>query len=403
MKKTIILAIVLLVSLVFGYPVIPVIGSSSNLGLAQQDGTFLIGLNPVFSLGFSQNLLTMDALNAFLNEEEIVISKENLSNALNGIKVALPVTLGAYGQIKLFGLSLVPYSVIDGTLALSLPRSVSELLLEDIVINESYSSQEKGFVRSNINITAGAGIVLDGFYVAGYTYLPLTYVDNDYTYMDVEYTSSASPAQANLNAEFSVKLLSSVNYQAIINQNIDSILSDLQENYGLALEAGFAGKNFGFAVRNVSMKPAVVKYFATVNGYFNANYSGEGTTIDFETDQNIGAPIYGILLESTQVTIPIEITAYYKADGFFNFGLFGSYWLDGNWKANAYAGLDIGILRAYYLLGIDPYSYSHSIGLMTNLSLLKADLRLTSTVDQLVPIGTTTPGFGLSLRFSAGL
>lgn len=61
------------------------------------------------------------------------------------------------------------------------------------------------------------------------------------------------------------------------------------------------------------------------------------------------------------VNNPINVTAYYKSDGFFMWGVTGMYSLNGDWAAKAYAGINLEVLKAYYMFGMIPGFYSNGL------------------------------------------
>lgn len=90
-------------------------GTFSNLALTRTDGTALIKISP--TVDFTCNCLkissTWTILNALLNEEEITIDATNMQSAIdNGMHLALPLEVGAYAHLNLFGLHLVPYRML---------------------------------------------------------------------------------------------------------------------------------------------------------------------------------------------------------------------------------------------------------------------------------------------------
>ncbi|AMW33455.1 hypothetical protein NA23_09565 [Fervidobacterium islandicum] len=392
---------------VFGFSVvIQPFGLFGNASLVRNDFTTLLKVAPFVEIELGQNVLTLENINALLNEEELKLDSTTLADALsNGFSFSLPVSLGAYVHLKLGDLRLVPYTRIDGNIKMNLPKTFAELLVGDTQIDTTYESSYSGFLIANITANNGLALVLGDFYVAGNVFVPVLYSDISQTFMNVSYTSSATPAQASVNLDATVKMYSRVHFDYLSNLDIGKIINSLNEfkDLGISFEFGYGNDNFGFAVRNIVLTPAKAYYSFELITNASINYTGEGTNITLEATNSTSEPIVAMLLTPVDVAPPIQITGYWKSDGFLMWGIMGSYWFDGNWVVKGYAGINFEIARLYYMLGFNPVSYSHTIGAGVNLFILNADLKLSMTSNSLFPGENSTPGFGVALTLSGGL
>jgi len=397
--------------------VIQPFGVFGNVSLVRHDLTALIKVVPFAEFELGQNILTLSNINALLNEEEFVIDKTALSNALeNGLKFTFPVSLGTYVDLRLGGLRLIPYTRVDGNLFLSLPSTLGELLVGDTLINDEYSDSYSGFMSGGFIANGGLALMLGDFYVAGNAYAPILFIDPMQTTIDVSYTSSASPAYAELNASAIIKGYSRISLVDLMHGRINSLINDLSnvDDYGISLEIGYGNDMLGFAIRNITIRPAKAWYSVEAGGNGNAKYTAEGTNITTDATYSFSEPIFARLSEPIEIVAPIQLTAYLKNDGFIMWGIMGSYWLpynwqetnnwlNGNWAVKGYAGLNLGIARAYYMLGYNQINYAHTIGIGANLFIFNADLKLTATTNTILPSDNSTPGIGIALTFSGGL
>ncbi|MEN3041978.1 MAG: hypothetical protein ABDH59_01525 [Fervidobacterium sp.] len=410
MRKTVLIFVVLLSIYALGTVLSP-FGILGNPALLKEDGTFLLKISPIFDMQIFQNLLTLDNINAILNEEEIVISPNTMEHVIqNGIKFSLPVNISAYAHLNLFGLRLIPYVSVDGMINMNLPKTFSQILFgNEPKVETNLESTIQNFAKSDLKLSIGGNVLLGDLFVNANFFIPVAYSYAQNTYAHAKYTSSATPACANLNVDAKLSLLSTIDIQNFGNnfQNPEKLLEQIQKliekDAGLNLGFGYGNQNFGFAIKDITIKPAKVNYgleFA-VNAY--AEYQAEATDITFDATYTVSQPIFFKLLEPIQITDNVKITAYYKDDGFFMWGIAGVYALNGDWAAKIYAGLNLLILKAYYALGMFPTFYSHTIGVGFNVGLLNGDLQLTATTNDLNLIGSTTPGIGISLRLAGGL
>jgi hypothetical protein len=386
--------------------VIQPFGLFGNVALVRHNLTTLINVVPFVEFELGQNILTLNNINALLNEEQVDINENAFADALaNGFRLSAPVSLGTYVDLKLGALRFVPYVRIDGNIALNLPKTFAELLVGDTLIDNAYNDTKEGFLNASIMANGGIGLMLGDFYVAGNAFVPVLFTDKSQTTMTVSYTSSSTPAYAELNASGKVRAYSRVSLNDIRTGNINGLIDELShfEDYGLSLEVGFGNDNFGIAVRNIVITPAKAWYALEVTGDGKVTHTAQETDITFEATYSISETTVARLLTPVSVTPPIQITAYIKNDGFIMWGVMGSYWLDGNWSVKGYAGLNIGIARAYYMLGYNQINYAHTIGVGINLFLLNADLKLTATTNSLIPSSNSTPGIGFALTMSGGL
>lgn len=401
LKNLVILS--LLISVLTLGTVISPFGLFGNPALVKNDGTALFKISVFADVQLAQNLLTLDNLNALLNEEEIVISPETMESAIqNGIKLSLPVNAGAYGHMNLFGLRFVPYAVIDGTISLALPKTFSELLFDNKpLIDETIESSVVNFMKANVKASIGSQIHFGAVFVDLSLFSPVLYNAQSGTYAQARYTSSASPAEANLDFEATMKFLATVD-----PGNINQLLADPSqfiETLGVNIGFGFGNDTFGIAVKDITILNAKAIYEVDMGIAGNITYQGEATDITFDATYSVSDPQKEILPMPVNISDTPKITGYLKNDGFLMWGVAGMYALDGDWAAKVYAGLNTVLLRLYYLFGVYPNYYSHTLGIGFNLGVLNGDLQISTLSSEINPLGNTTPGFGISLRFAGGL
>lgn len=397
-NKILTITVLSLISVLSFSMIIQPFSSYGNVVLVKEDMTALLKVGAFADIELSQNFLTMDNLNALLNEEELIINTETMKSAINnGLKAFFNANAGTYAHLNLFGFRFVPYLRIDGNLSLSIPKTVSNILFGETNIGETNESTVTNFLKTNITMNLGSSIVFEKFYVGVNLYSPIVFSDQNSTYAYAYYTSSASPSYAELNIQAQARILSSYNLN-----NIENEIFNFQ-NSGISLELGFGTDNFGIAVRNITISPAKATYVIAIRSDGKVNYTAEGTNLTLDATYNIYNSPLSYLTEPVNVIPPIQITGYFKGQNPLMWGVAGSYWLDGNWMAKGYAGFNLGLLKLYYMLGMNPAGYAHTIGFGFNLFFANADLKLTATTDQFIPIGQTTPGIGIAFTFSGGL
>jgi hypothetical protein len=411
------IALIFIFTSIVSYPmVIQPFGPYGNISLVKEDMTALFKVVPFADIEISQNLLNIDNLNAFLNEEEIVIDKDAMSAVVNeGLNIFVNANMGMYGHFNLFGFRLIPYAKIDGNIGIKIPKTFSSLLFDETKTGQTYEDEVQEFLKANIVMNVGGAVVLGPLYIGANLYSPVAISDKDHTIASASYTSSASPAYAELNVSANARLLSSY-LLTDINYAIDTLINDAKnaletgsidsfiQNYaGVSLDFGLGWDNFGIAIKNFVILPAKATYAIGVAADGKIVYTGDGTNITYDATYNFAEPSVSYLIEPAEAIPPMQISAYLKGGSFLMWGIAGSYWMDGNWMAKGFAGFNLGITKIYYMLGMNSAGYSHTLGLGVNLFFVNADLKLTATTNQIIPVGQTTPGVGVALTLSGGL
>lgn len=372
------------------------------------DGTFFMKLSPVFNFSLYQNVFDLENFNAVLNEGEIVINKDRMKLAIEqGVNVSGTIEVGAYAHNNLFGLRFVPYVGVDGQFRVGVPKTIAQLLFDDTKVESNLSSSTDAFFKSNIKASAGVNVFLGPFYLGASIFAPLLYSAPGMSSALAEYVSSAEPARVSAKFDVNLGALSSIDptkRDEIVALFQDSEkLSKFLDDAGILLSFGFGNESFGVALRDIQIKPAKAHYLGTFGLRGEMTYSASGTTIDATSNISSSPFTFAKLIQPIEVDEPVKVSAFFKSDKFFMWGIFGTYSFDGEWAAKAYAGLNLIVLRAYYMLGVAPGTYSHSIGAGFNLGLLNADVQATMYTSDIVPNSSATPGFGLTLRVAGGI
>lgn len=402
-----VIAVFYLASMVSGSTIAP-FGFLGNPLAVFSDGTFLLKLSPVANVSFFQNVFDLENFNALLNEEEIVISKDRMKLAIaQGINLSGNIEVGAYVHNNLFGLRIIPFAGVDGLFRISVPKTIAQLLFDETRVESNLSSSADTFFKSNIKASAGLNIFLGQMHVGASVFAPLFYSAPGWSRAFAEYRSSAEPAEARARFDLELGVLSALDLNKqdeIVAMFQDSEkLSKFLDDTGILLSFGFGNESFGIALKDVQIRPAKAHYMGTLSVRAAATYSASGTTID-ATSNVLSSPFtFSKLVQPMEVSESMKVSAYLKSDGFLMWGIFGTYSLDGDWAAKAYAGLNLVLLKAYYVLGVAPGSYSHSVGAGFNLGLLNADIQATMYTSEFIPSESATPGFGLTLRIAGGI
>ena len=385
-------------------------GTFDNTALVRSDGTGLIKLAPIVDVEFAQNFLILDNLNALLNEEEITINATTMENAIrNGMHLSMPIEIGAYGNLNLFGFNVVPYLIADGKLSVNLPKTFSEILFSDTKLEDTIEGSVTDFVRSNIKMNLGIGLVYNNFFIDTNFFVPLIYSVQDKMYAHTSYTSSSSPTNVNVEFDSRIILVGNTNFGdigeklsdpiAISNETLDAILQGIA---GFKISLGYGNDNWGLAVNDITIKSAQAKYGMEVSANGSVNYSAENTVITTDATYTLSEPEFYQLLEPLQINTPIKLTGYYKSDDFFMWGLAGMYSFDGDWATDAYVGINLQMFKMYYMMEFAPNVYANTLGFGFNFGLINSELQLTMTSDSFSPLGSSTPGFGVHLKVGAG-
>lgn len=387
------------ISSVFASPIAST-GFDGNPLLLREDGTGLFKLSLVVDAGLFQNLLTLSNLNAFLNEEVIKINKDTMSAALrNGISLAVPAGATVYGNLRISQFNLVPYVAFEGGLSLRFPRELSELLFGDTLVETNLEKTMTNFSIGDLKVSAGFNALFGDFLVGLNVFVPILYTYSEGTYVKVKYISSAEPPGVSMELSTRLSYLSAIDLSNLQEISIERLF-DLS-NAGLNLAVGYGNNRFGIVLKDLTVKPAIAGYGITTGADVRFEYSATELEFNRTGDTKVIDPVF---FQTTGVTITDvpKLSAYYKEDGFFMWGINGTLAFDGRWSVGAYTGLDLGIVKPYYKLTVQDGFFAHTIGLDLNLFLLVANLAITTTADSVIPGENSTPGFKLSMRLAAG-
>uniref|UniRef100_A0A7C4RWJ3 DUF5723 domain-containing protein n=1 Tax=Fervidobacterium thailandense TaxID=1008305 RepID=A0A7C4RWJ3_9BACT len=387
------------ISIVLASP-ITYYGFDGNPLLLREDGTGLLRFSLIFDAGLFQNLLTLSNLNALLNEEVVKINKETMSAALgNGISLIVPVGAAIYGNLRISQFNLVPYVALEGGLSVRLPKELSELLFGDTLVETNLEKTMTNSSIGDLKLSAGFNAIFENFLVGLNFFVPLLYSYSEGTYVKVKYHSSAEPSSASLELSTRLSYLSAIDLRNFQETPIERLIN--LNNAGLNLTLGYGTNRFGIVLKDLTVKPATAGYGFTTGVDVKFEYSATGVELNTTGDTRVIDPVF---FQTTGVAISDvpKLSAYYKEDGFFSWGVNGTLALDGRWSVGTYAGLDLSIIKPYYKLSIQNGFFAHTLGLDLNLMLFIMNLSFTLTADSLIPAENSTPGFKLSMDFAAG-
>lgn len=409
-KYLIVTLIIVLASLSAFSNTIDPFGTFGNTALVRGDGTGMLKLSPIVDVEFAQNFLILDNLNALLNEGEITIDATTMQNAIdNGMHLNMPIEIGMYGNLNLFGFNIVPYLIADGKLSMNLPKTFSEILFNNTELETTMEDSVTNFVKSSMKMNLGLGLVYNNFFLNTNFFVPIAYSAQNMTNAHVSYTSSSSPTNVNVEFDSKIMLVGSTNFTSIgqklsdpASLSAEALDAISQGNAGFNISLGYGTNNWGLAISDITIKPALAKYGVEVVANGSVNYSAENTNITTDATYTLSEPEFYQLLEPFQIYTPIRLTGYYKSDDFFMWGVSGMYSFDGDWATNAYAGINLQMFKIYYMLGLASNVYANTLGLGFNLGLINGELQLTMTSDSFNPLGSSTPGFGVYLKVGAG-
>lgn len=406
MKKSfVILSLVtLFVPYVFGISVNPFSLSGNSIFLSE-DGTSLMKFGLVADIGFNQNFFTLNNLNAFLNEEEIEISPEKMSNAINnGLKMRVPVSMVAYFNSNIFGFRFVPYVELSGSLGLDLPKTVSKILFDNISIDETYSDSVKNFLKADLKLSAGINVMFGNFLFGISLFSPVGYSDPENTQIYAEYTSSTSPALAKVQITGGAKLFGNFDISQLdeVLSDPDKVVNALTQLGGINLSFGYGTPNIGVVLKDLTIMPAKAKYANEFSFNVEVFYKGEGTNLEATTTSNFVQPIFSQLLVEKEIYDNAKLSFYWKNDGFFTWGITTGFSFAGDFEFKGFAGIDLAIVKPYYVFGYNSGFVSHSFGLGIDLFLVNADVVFSTSSTDFIPLPSSTPGYSVILRVAAG-
>ncbi|ODN29779.1 hypothetical protein [Fervidobacterium thailandense] len=401
-RKLIYITVVVLVfsvSNLFASPIAS-IGFESNPLLFREDGTGLLKFSLVADAGLYQNLFTLSNLNAILNEEVVKINKDTMSAALrNGISFSIPLNLTFYGNLRLSQFSLVPYVALEGGLSTKFPKELSELLFGDTTVETNLDKTIDNFSVADLKFSAGLNVLFGDFLIGLNLFVPLLYSYSNGTYLSVRYVSSAEPARASMEVSTRLSYLSAVDLSNVGEISLNHLfnLSDA----GLNVAVGYGNNRYGIVLKDLTLKPATARYWIATGADAKFEYSGDGLEFNTSTDVKTIDPTYFQTTGVNILDVP-KLSAYYKEDGFFCWGVSGTLAFDGRWVIGAHAGLNLGAVRTYYKLSVRDGFFAHTLGFNFNLFLLVANLSFTSTADTIFPSENSTPGFEMLVKLAAG-
>ncbi|ONN27169.1 hypothetical protein XJ44_05130 [Thermosipho affectus] len=387
--RKIVLFILLLSLISFSNPLTP-FGLYTNQGLVLNEGFFLLGVNFSGNFLLNQDIFSAEDLNVFLETGTI-----NLNN-INKLSLNTILNASGFGTLKLGNFAISTYIYLNGNIDLKISDQIKDFLIDPITIDTEYNISEK-FIDANVFFDAGVVLNLGKFFIAPYVFLPILY-SGENQYLEFTYTSSASPAMANLHLSEKADIYSSF--------PLDNDSYEIKgENLGMAFSFGISTDSFGIAINNIQIKPSVATYKSTLDLGFDFSYSAQGTDITADVS-GPDATLTNFQEDYMEVSKTPEITAYYKTSIFFlKLGARGKYTIG---KKDSW---DIGVFGYTNLLFFTPYyslDYLNSNGLFVHNFGFKTDLRVFYTNINVKSISHTfspfdDASFGISVNFGFGI
>lgn len=358
-----------------------------NPGLITEQNFAFFGLNTSGVLLFKQDLYSIEDLNALLNDGIVKLE------TINNLSVYSFSDISAYGTIKIGKFSLSPFINFDGYIGINLPDEIKDFIVDNIEVNKTYDATSNSFIKSNVFIDTGLIVNIGKVFLAPSIYLPVIYTSKDDQNLTFEYTSSSSPAEANLKFQTNAFIYSYFPFDNLNEENIQDIsFNDL----GISLSVGYNTDNFGISVNNIVLKSSNSKYRVSLSAEATLMYLGDGTDVSLTYDATASVSDFESYLKEVS-KIP-EITGYYKTNGKLSFGFRGKYALDKNWSLGGFIVGNFGIFSPYYFIDYlsDARGFIHSFGSKFDVRLIYFTINMKFISSNFSPFSANSIGIGFN-------
>jgi len=362
-----------------------------NPGLITEQNFAFFGLNTSGVLLFKQDLYSIEDLNALLNDG--IVNLETI----NKLSVYSFSDIAAYGTLKIGKFSLSPFINFDGYIGVSLPDEIKDFIVDNIEVDKTYDASSNSFIRSSVFADAGLIINIGKVFVAPSFYLPVIYSSKNDQSLTFEYTSSSSPAEANLKFQTNAFIYSYFPFDNLSASNLQDISFD---DLGIALSVGYYTDNFGISVNNIILKPSISKYRVSLSAEATLLYSGEGTDVSLTYDATASMSDFESYLKEVS-KIP-EITGYYKTNGKLSLGFRGKYALDKKWSVGGFLVGNFGVFSPYYFIDYlsDASAFVHSFGSKLDIRIIYFTINMKLISSNISPFSANS--FGVNFNFGLG-
>lgn len=370
-------------------------GLYNNYGLILEQPFVFLGLNTSDVLLLKQDIYSVDDLNNLLNEGVL-----NLSN-IKELSAYSVFNASFYGTLKIGSFSLTPFVNLDGYIDVNLPEEIRNFIVNDIKIDESYEVNSESFFDSSIFLNAGLVLNIGKIFVAPSVYLPVLYTDKENQSLLFEYTSTSSPAEADLKFQASSLIYSYLSLDDL-NYSIEELLNvpqNMVDDLGIALSVGYHTNNLGIAINNIMIKPSISKYKASLTADASLLYTGDGTDISMSYDATY--LISDLESCTKEISKLPEISAYLKTNGPLALGVRGKYSFDGNWAVGGFVSAKILFFSPHYSLDYlsAKNMFIHSMGSNINLRIIYLGFNVKLISDTVSPFDANSIGVNFNFGF----
>ncbi|HPG48227.1 MAG TPA: hypothetical protein PLI81_04060 [Petrotogaceae bacterium] len=345
-------------------------------------GFIEVGVSPEISIDQNYKALPDIIRDAMPPNSVYTIDFNDLYTSLNGNDLSLfaLTETGAHASIHFWPLGLGTYAYLKGSMELSVPNKLIDLIANGNKINETYTASSQIF--GDLYIDAGAyGALRSDSFALGVKYgyfMPIAKSQNSVYNFKFDTNSQNSTMAATLTGDFSY--VSPFSYSQLKNFSAEDIQHEFRNKAGQKLDIGFVtGENrkpfLGVSLNNITLVPAKldrknnVTATATVS-YNNPLFGGKVDISDpvIKTDETV---LYEPILAdaplnmSAFIRLPfildwIPYIQYYFNDSRVDWGVnaqgnllwilpfnVGLESINNSWKASAGMGIDIYLVQLY--------------------------------------------------------
>lgn len=360
-------------------------------------GFIEVGVSPEITIDQNYKALPDILRDAMPPNSVYTIDFNDLYISLNGKDLSLfaLTDAGAHASVHFWPIGLGTYAYLKGSMDLSVPNKLIDLIANGNTINETYSASSQIF--GDVYLDAGAyGALRSDSFALGVKYgyfMPIAKSNNSVYNFKFDTNSQNSTMSATLTGDFSY--VSPFSYSQLKNISAEDLQNELLNKAGQKLDIGFVSGEgrkpfFGVSVNNITLAPAKLDRKNNVTATATVSYNNPlfGGKVDI-SDPVIKAD-ETILNEPILADAPLNISAflripfildwipyiqYYLTDSRVDWGVnaqgnllwvlpfnLGLESINNSWKASAGMGIDIYLVQLYAQVS----SRSRSIDMLMN-------------------------------------